>query len=367
MTQDDKYKHHNYLRQVADDDVACVRRKDLSYGASWKRRGGVGAFMIMARKWDRLENFMEHSDKKYDVFHDVGDGSDGTVLAEIRDLRRYLLLVEAELMAREEVPHDLADDVTAAELGANAEPGLDDWPNVLREQHEFSAAAGECLLRRHPTWEPLDLSYMSAADLVKNIWTRPGDAVAPNGHTTPFVTHEEWKKIFTFFWGSPAQEADRRVPRYGSPPPVADDGAQHASLVPWAVNMQWRHRHGMQAGGEREGEFERWWRQVGPGVWALEPAVECLEDGKMSLPGEVQGLYVWLTVESYLPNTALLNVESCPPDARSWFPLLPRDVNATERAALAPWQQALYREAGDGVGWRIWHAQEAWTRGAEED
>jgi hypothetical protein len=93
--------HLNFLKDVAVDDVTEVKRKEATYKGSWKKRGGIGTFMMMARKWDRLEIMMEK--EKYDIFAAIensdGDG-DGTPLAEVRDLRRYLLLVEAEITAR---------------------------------------------------------------------------------------------------------------------------------------------------------------------------------------------------------------------------------------------------------------------------
>lgn len=112
MISDDRFKHHAFLKTVADNDVVYVLIKDKSYGASWKKRGGVGVFMMLARKWDRLEEMMTSSismnsgkfvPDKYDLMaraeNDLS-GVDGTVLAEVRDLRRYLLLVESEILAR---------------------------------------------------------------------------------------------------------------------------------------------------------------------------------------------------------------------------------------------------------------------------
>ena len=40
---------------VARADVTALEKAEESYGDSWKKRGGVGAFMMLARKWDRLE------------------------------------------------------------------------------------------------------------------------------------------------------------------------------------------------------------------------------------------------------------------------------------------------------------------------
>ena len=84
---------------VANEDVRRLEDAERSYGNSWKQRGGVGAFMMLARKWDRLEK--QVSEKHFDVFAAAEDDQrvEG-VIDDIRDLRRYLLLVEAELNER---------------------------------------------------------------------------------------------------------------------------------------------------------------------------------------------------------------------------------------------------------------------------
>ena len=42
--------------ELANEDIAVLKEKEKTYGESWKLRGGVGAFMMLARKWDRIEN-----------------------------------------------------------------------------------------------------------------------------------------------------------------------------------------------------------------------------------------------------------------------------------------------------------------------
>lgn len=95
-------KHMLFIEAVLHQDFACLVEKERTYKGSWKKRGGVGAAMMTLRKVDRLENILASS--SYDVFQAVaaskGSEADGTALAEIRDLRRYLILVEAELMSR---------------------------------------------------------------------------------------------------------------------------------------------------------------------------------------------------------------------------------------------------------------------------
>lgn len=81
------------MRTIAQTDVDCLEKAEKSYGESWKNRGGVGAFMMLARKWDRLENQVKKFD--YDIFeaYKLDNRAEG-IIDDIQDLRRYLILVE---------------------------------------------------------------------------------------------------------------------------------------------------------------------------------------------------------------------------------------------------------------------------------
>lgn len=89
-----------HLLNVFVRDAEQVLLKDKTYKGSWLKRGGVGAFMMLARKWDRLEGAMEANG--YDILSALAKESptarDG-LLDDVQDLRRYLALVEAQLMA----------------------------------------------------------------------------------------------------------------------------------------------------------------------------------------------------------------------------------------------------------------------------
>ena len=86
------------MKGIAQKDLEALSRAETSYGDSWRRRGGVGAFMMLAPKFDRIE----HQSEKHgwDVFKagEVYVGEAG-LLDDIRDLRRYLLLVEDYILA----------------------------------------------------------------------------------------------------------------------------------------------------------------------------------------------------------------------------------------------------------------------------
>lgn len=91
------------LDDISKEDVAALQEARVHYGDSWKRRGGVGAFMMLARKWDRLERYLTHLPDPamtYDIFAGLQrDNRTEGVIDDIRDLRRYLMLVEAEARA----------------------------------------------------------------------------------------------------------------------------------------------------------------------------------------------------------------------------------------------------------------------------
>ena len=81
------------MKDLAQQDILSLIESEKSYGDSWKRRGGTGAFMMLARKFDRIEQQAESCN--YDIF-EAGrryDGENG-LLDDIGDLRRYLFLVE---------------------------------------------------------------------------------------------------------------------------------------------------------------------------------------------------------------------------------------------------------------------------------
>lgn len=81
------------VKDLLTADHLELVKKEREYGSSWKKRGGVGAFMMAARKWDRIETQVERNG--YDIFATVyGNPSETGILDDIADLRRYLALIE---------------------------------------------------------------------------------------------------------------------------------------------------------------------------------------------------------------------------------------------------------------------------------
>lgn len=85
------------LNDILQEDIEGLWVANKQYGGSWMKRGGVGAFMMLARKWDRIEQKWTNSTSK-DLLEIIKEDtrSEG-IIDDIRDLRRYLLLVESYL------------------------------------------------------------------------------------------------------------------------------------------------------------------------------------------------------------------------------------------------------------------------------
>lgn len=82
------------LEDLTSRLISNVVKKNEEYNESWKKRGGTGAFMMLARKWDRIENFAEQNG--YDLFNAIlkTQGTlDESTMDDIKDLIGYLLLV----------------------------------------------------------------------------------------------------------------------------------------------------------------------------------------------------------------------------------------------------------------------------------
>jgi hypothetical protein len=99
LAQDSGAGFLHQLHAIGVEDAEGLKVAAQSYGHSWKSRGGVGAFMMLARKWDRLENRLRKC--LWDIFRAIATDDRGEgVIDDVRDLRRYLMLVEGEMRAR---------------------------------------------------------------------------------------------------------------------------------------------------------------------------------------------------------------------------------------------------------------------------
>lgn len=135
--------HVAHLEGIARRDVEVLREKEATYQGSWKAAGGRSAWFMLRRNMDRLlemmkkppdpevwsleqaraiveclrlsgevpdvaeaEVLIQHlcdcyvAENVFAMIREDPTGRDGTVLAVLRDLRRYCLLVEAEMVSR---------------------------------------------------------------------------------------------------------------------------------------------------------------------------------------------------------------------------------------------------------------------------
>lgn len=99
MTADMEYM--NYLDVTVLDAVTLIRSKTRTYGDSWKRRGGPGAWFTTVRPWDRLEGIVaSHGGDIFTAVEADPTGQDGSALACVRDLMNYCILIESHARAR---------------------------------------------------------------------------------------------------------------------------------------------------------------------------------------------------------------------------------------------------------------------------
>ena len=119
------------VKEIANKDVDILLEKEKTYGDSWKKRGGIGAFMMLARKWDRIENQCFFNG--FDIFKCDPTEKDG-LLDDISDLRRYLLLVESEILNFELVKPKVDTFVQKYEY---ATPNTDDLTGVKKYPDDY--------------------------------------------------------------------------------------------------------------------------------------------------------------------------------------------------------------------------------------
>lgn len=134
------------LSAVFTADYEALHSARNNYGESWCRRGGVGAFMMLARKWDRLENYLSKPASgfdKYDILEALqfDDRPEG-LIDDVRDLRRYLALVEAKLVELGRCPKYNAKDTEGKTFSvSNPFSGLGSAPILAGHDPAVTLAA----------------------------------------------------------------------------------------------------------------------------------------------------------------------------------------------------------------------------------
>lgn len=97
-----------FFHKVVAADVDGLIEAAVHYGESWYKRDGAGAFFMLARKWDRIENHLKTAGN-YGIIEAIRqDQRAEGIIDDIRDLRRYLVLVEAKALELGILPDEVA-------------------------------------------------------------------------------------------------------------------------------------------------------------------------------------------------------------------------------------------------------------------
>lgn len=145
------------LLEVLDRDALLIQQKDVSYGSSWKRRGGVGAYMVSVRKLDRIEHQVSQCGGMSRALSAIRAQEVDSMREDIRDLRCYMLLILSELLPAP--PNGRALDlrtrlalVVHAELMPSVRPWGGLWLNERRAPKDYDPFGRHVLSR----WATID-------------------------------------------------------------------------------------------------------------------------------------------------------------------------------------------------------------------
>lgn len=98
LTSSEMLDRSETFAKVVEGDVDGLIEAAKHYGESWYQREGAGAFFMLARKWDRIEKRMKDEGYKSMIEVLKADRRAEGMIDDLRDLRRYLVLVEAKLI-----------------------------------------------------------------------------------------------------------------------------------------------------------------------------------------------------------------------------------------------------------------------------
>lgn len=304
MTDESKFRYHRHLETIATADVEFLKKKDRSYGASWKDNGRSAWFMVR-RMIDRLVNMMARPAATGSFnLQNVDDAI--SALESAHELRQRTVSFAGTHHAMAAHLRHLRDAYLSEDLLGRMEAEKLDGSDgtvtaVLRDLRRY------CLLAEAEITERLSLARV-----------------------------EEQKYSYTL-------------------DELTETAKSSASDAPWIVDREWRFRNGYGDSGRRD-EFNRWWTEHtmngASSTWRLREYVAGGEP-----PACVSKMYERLG-ES---GTWLLRIEDCPPHLRSRYPKFSMEVNKFEYDQTYPvWGQSLYGWIEGEEKFRL--ANEAWSR-----
>lgn len=353
--------HLTHLEAVALADVNLLHMKEATYKGSWKAAGGRSAWFMARRNIDRLLVMMApkpqpmfvnpdnvsatlaalrdwvHYGTKVrelpgsieatmriiealrdgftaeDIFMKIRErpkGEDGTPLAVIRDLRRYLLLVEAEMVAEGEV------DIEHQPIMYYERPQTDIYQMIADEQR---LTREEVKQRIHELFYPVQAAAPASID--------PGPAIGPTGGG-----------------GYAAEQAARH--------PVGGEEQMHAAtpeLGPWQIDKGHYEALAVRVGTVLA---EAFYSRRAPYVWQVEPVVS-----SGTCPRELNAIYEFVGNNRWIIKRAQV-----PAEIEENFPRLQLEKNTKEYEEFDRNYQFMYAYEDSDQKWKLMATFAAWGR-----
>lgn len=357
----DNMLHLNHLAAVLASDEAVLRAKEATYQGSWKAAGGRSAWFMARRNLDRLLVMMRDVDwpesasigdldevsqgrmpeaymtpelagflarklRAEDIFAMIEadpSGADGTVLAVLRDARRYFTLVEAEMIARGVVVPE-----------GWSKPSYDELVNPAHVSERT-----EDLRFREATKHICTVCSEEVKDPMKRWLVKLGEGKSETRcerHRSP-VPVETYKRMEDAVPGTP------------------EDGGHHETQakIRWEVSPAWARQHL----GEELYKllYVEWSRERA----FLTPSLEFKEYERLAEEPKIVELGL-----AYLSSGSryVLDVGRAPEALRPQWPSFDLEVNHYELNRLPQWARDLYRWTDGEDKYVIAQLHRAWAK-----
>lgn len=404
--------HLQHLESVALSDCAVLEMKEGTYKGSWKRAGGRSAWFMARRNLDRLITMMSpkefpdfiktfenvrdtvsmldhivHYDSgayttknlpgtieatrailemlmdsytSEDIFMKIREkpnGEDGTVLACLRDARRYFTLVEAEMIAEGVVE---PESKTYEQETAVVDPQFSEW-----DGREIDTLILQMEDGNRYTISNISNFQMKREDGVCAITVRrvaspppPTEFAMPSGGG---YAQEQMKRHVPIRELKPGFDeviSDGVLHKEGSPRQsliseerVSDGGSQHASanpLFPWFIN-----KAEILLMFERVGNVvDLFYTQKAADVFTLVPVVESLKCPKEIWPFyDYAGTKLWIMKRDKVPH-----------ELENDFPRVLREMNSKEWEESTREFQFMYAQDPSDLKYKLRPEFDTWAK-----
>ena len=318
----DKFRYHDRLIEIATNDVEFLKKKDRSYGASWKESGRSAWFMCK-RMIDRLTTMMARPPEPIEYGFNLQNVDDAVAVLG-RDQRDPIRFHGTNVAMAAHIKY-LRDCYVAEDLLASLE-------------RDAAEMRGDVV-----TAEPADGKVLAVVrDLRRYLLLAEAEIVQRTLDSKTYVV------VGTGGGGGDSRflDSDGKL--------IVEDSNRHASLAPWLVDADYRSRL-WSSDSQR---FLTFWEPRGTGRWRLKEFVSA----NAVPPKSIEHLYARIT------NTAdrgqweyVLLIEHCPPNLRPSYRKIDVEVNEMELSKLPHWIQSMYREVPGAEKWRVTEPNMAWT------